>query len=234
MTAAFRFKQFSVDDSRCAMKVGTDGVLLGAWTRVSEAQTVLDIGTGCGLIALMVAQKGATRVVGIDIDEAATLQSKENFSGSPWEDRLEAIHAAVQLYDSGFKFDLIICNPPFFRNALKAPDLKRSLARHEEGLSFEGLLVAVDRLLVKAGRFAFILPCEEGRLFLTLAAAHGFYLNRCCEVYSREGKMPNRIMGEISRVETLILQEILTIRDQDNQYAEQYKELTGEFYLFLK
>jgi tRNA1Val (adenine37-N6)-methyltransferase len=229
----FRFKQFSVDDSMCAMKVGTDAVLLGVWVNIDHAATILDIGTGCGLIALMAAQRSKAKITAIDIDESASLQSKENFLASPWPERLVTVHGAVQQLNSANSFDLIICNPPFFKNALKAPDKQRNIARHNDELSFESLLVSVDRLLNNNGTFAFILPNDEAQQVITLAAAHQLYPNRCCNVLSREGKSSNRLLVELSHKESVIDRETLIIRDHNNQYTLQYKELTKDFYLFL-
>jgi len=229
----FRFKQFSVDDSKCAMKVGTDGVLLGAWADVSAAETILDIGTGCGVIALMAAQRSKARITAIDIDESATLQSKENFLHSPWHERIEAIHIAVQQFQPDFLFDLITCNPPFFKNALKTPIYERNLARHNDSLSFESLVSQVNRLLSENGKFVFILPVDEAYEVIHIASSRHLHVNRCCNVYSRENKLPNRILAELSRKESERPIETLTIRDLNNQYTAEYKELTKDFYLFL-
>ena len=229
----FRFKQFSVDDSKCAMKVGTDAVILGAWADVSGVESILDIGTGCGLIALMAAQRSKARITAIDIDEDATLQSKENFSSSPWHERIEIVHTALQQFHSENTFDLIISNPPFFKNALKTPYHQRNLARHNDTLSFESLVYAVNRVLSESGKFVFILPIEEANEVIKLALAHQIYLNRCCTVFSRPDKSPNRIMAELSRRKSAVIIETLTIRDQNNQYTPEYKVLTKDFYLFL-
>jgi len=229
----FRFKQFFVDDSTCAMKVGTDGVILGAWVNVSATASILDIGTGCGLIALMVAQRSKASITAIDIDEGAALQSTKNFRTSPWKERMESFHTAIQQFHPDHLFDLLISNPPFFRNALKAPEQKRSIARHNDTLSYESLLFAVDRLLDVNGSFAFILPVEEAYGVITMASTYQLHLNRCCTVFSKEDKMANRIMAEISRKESEVKKETLVIRDKDNQYTAQYKELTKDFYLFL-
>jgi len=229
----FCFKQFNVDDSKCAMKVGTDAVILGAWVNVRNADTILDIGTGCGLIALMVAQRSNATITAIEIDESANLQSKENFVASPWHERLDTVHGSVQQFNPDHKFEFIVCNPPFFKNALKAPDAQRNIARHNDTLSFESLLVAVDRLLTDEGTFAFILPNDEAHLVITLAVAHQLYPNRICTVLSRDGKSPNRLLVELSRISSGINRETLTIRDQNNHYTLEYKELTKEFYLFL-
>jgi tRNA1Val (adenine37-N6)-methyltransferase len=229
----FRFKQFTVDDSKCAMKVGTDGVLLGAWVDVSAAETILDIGTGCGVIALMVAQRSKAHITAIDIDESAALQSKENFLSSPWQERMKAIHIAVQQFQPDYLFDLIICNPPFFKNALKTPFHERNLARHNDTLSFESLVSQVNRLLSETGKFVFILPVDEAYEVIHIASSRRLHVSRCCNVYSREDKFPNRILAELSRKESGESVSFLTIRDQNNKYTTEYKELTKDFYLFL-
>jgi tRNA1Val (adenine37-N6)-methyltransferase len=215
------------------MKVGTDAVILGAWADVSAVESILDIGTGCGLIALMTAQRSKARITAIDIDEDAAHQSKANFLASPWHERMAIFHSAIQQFLPENTFDLIICNPPFFKNALKTPYHQRNLARHNDTLSFESLLVAVDRLLNENGSFTFILPVDEANEVITLAQAHRLYPNCCCTVFSRPDKSPNRIMVELSRKESVGMIDTLTIRDQNNQYTTEYKELTKEFYLFL-
>ncbi len=215
------------------MKVGTDAVIIGAWANISTDDSILDIGTGCGIIALMAAQRSNGHITAIEIDEGAALQSKENFEHSPWSKRIDLIHGSIQQFKPAKLFDLIICNPPFFRNSLKAPDHQRNLARHNDSLSFGNLLFSVDMLLSEQGSFAFILPTTEAFELITLASAHQFHLNRYCTVYSREGKSPNRIMAEISRHESEQIKERLCIRDSNNQYTTEYKELTKDFYLFL-
>ena len=227
----FRFKQCAIDDSRCAMKVGTDAVILGAWANICNANTVLDIGTGCGLIALMIAQRCNAQITAIDIDENAFIQSKENFLDSPWSQRLKSIHGAVQQFDLSSKYDFIISNPPFFKNALKAPDPQRNTARHNDKLSFESLLDAVNRLLNDKGIFSFILPVTEANQVITLATAYQLYPIRCCEVFSRDGNIPNRLLVELTRAESSIKTEKLIIRNNSNQYTLQYKQLTKDFYL---
>ena len=229
----FRFKQFIVDDNKCAMKVGTDAVILGAWINVCNAKTILDIGTGCGLIALMAAQRSTAQITAIDIDESASIQSRENFLASLWNERLDTVHGSVQQFNPDKQFDLIVCNPPFFKNAFKTPDPIRNIARHNDKLSFESLLASADRLLNDNGTFAFILPNEEAHQAITLGVAHQLYPNRCCTVIPRDGKSPNRLIVELSRRESEIKRETLTIRNLNNQYTSQYKELTKDFYLFL-
>jgi tRNA1Val (adenine37-N6)-methyltransferase len=215
------------------MKVGTDAVILGAWADISAAESVLDIGTGCGLIALMAAQRSNARITAIDIDEDATLQSKKNFSSSPWHERIESVHTAVQQFQPDNLYDRIICNPPFFKNALKTPYHQRNLARHNDTLSFDSLVYAVNRLLNENGKFIFILPVEEAYEVIHIASFRKLHINRCCNVYSRDDKFPNRILAELSRKESEGSIETLTIRDMNNQYTAEYKDLTKDFYLFL-
>jgi tRNA1Val (adenine37-N6)-methyltransferase len=232
--APFRFKQFVVDDNSCAMKVGTDGVLLGAWTTVPQKGSFLDIGTGCGLIALMVAQRSTTQITAIETDMESVQQSLQNFSNSPWAERLTCIEGAVQQYNSDTKFSLIVTNPPFFSNSLKAPEKQRNIARHNDTLPPEGLLYAVDKLLSPDGIFSFILPVKEAQYLINIATSYHLFLNRSCLVFSKEGKQPNRFMGEMSRFETKLKEETLTIRNEEGKYSREYRTLTEAFYLMLK
>ncbi|NWJ49945.1 MAG: methyltransferase [Bacteroidetes bacterium] len=230
----FQFKQFSVDDKGCAMKVGTDGVLLGAWTSVPHDGTFLDIGTGCGLIALMLAQRSSAHITAIEIEHEAVQQSLQNFKDSPWTERLTAVAGAVQQYNSLSKFNLIISNPPFFTNSLKAPEKQRNAARHNDTLPPEALLFAIDNLLSDDGIFAFILPVSEAQNLIATASSHHLYLNRSCLVFSKEGKQPNRLMGELSRSDSSMEKESLYIRTADGKYSQEYRTLTEPFYLMLK
>lgn len=155
----FRFKQFAVRQDRCPMKVGTDGVLLGAWAEVRPGdRRMLDVGTGTGLIALMLAQRSAAWITAVDIDVECATQAAENFAASPWADRLDAVSVAVQRYDPVEKFDLIVSNPPYYVDSLLSPDEGRNTARHAAGLPFGELAAAVVRLLSPGGRFALVLP----------------------------------------------------------------------------
>ena len=158
----FRFKQFAVRQDRCPMKVGTDGVLLGAWAEVRPGdRRMLDVGTGTGLIALMLAQRSAAWITAVDIDVECATQAAENFAASPWADRLDAVSVAVQRYDPVEKFDLIVSNPPYYVDSLLSPDEGRNTARHAAGLPFGELAAAVVRLLSPGGRFALVLPPVE-------------------------------------------------------------------------
>ncbi|MBQ5700671.1 MAG: methyltransferase [Alistipes sp.] len=228
--AAFRFKQFSVEQDDVAMKVGTDGVLIGAWVNCADAVRVLDIGTGTGLIALMVAQRSdAQSIVGIDIDSAAAVCAARNFAASPWSERLSAHQKAAQEYD-GEKFDLILSNPPYFVDSLLCPDDRRTTARHTTELTFEQLDSAVCRLLSESGRFALILPTEQMEKYMALTALK---VVRRCDVVSVVGGVVKRVMAEFAfDFEGVPATETITIeKGRRGDYCEQYIELTKEFYL---
>ena len=228
--AAFRFKQFSVEQDDVAMKVGTDGVLIGAWVNCADAVRVLDIGTGTGLIALMVAQRSdAQSIVGIDIDSAAAVCAAQNFAASPWSERLSAHQKAAQEYD-GEKFDLILSNPPYFVDSLLCPDDRRTTARHTTELTFEQLDSAVCRLLSESGRFALILPTEQMEKYMALTALK---VVRRCDVVSVVGGVVKRVMAEFAfDFEGVPATETITIeKGRRGDYCEQYIELTKEFYL---
>ena len=165
----FKFRQFTVWHDRCAMKVGTDGVLLGAWAGQDRPGEILDIGTGSGLIALMLAQRfPKARITGIDCDKDAAMQAKENFTGSPWADRLRTVHIGLQGFcrdtvTAAERFDLIVSNPPFYDNTLTNPDSRRCTARHTGGLPHDELLLLSAGLLTDSGVFSLIVPSESER-----------------------------------------------------------------------
>lgn len=227
--SSFQFKQFEVSQDHCAMKVGTDGVLLGAWA--SGGKRILDIGSGTGLISLMMAQRfPEAKVVGIDIDEDACSQARENVSASPFRDRVSIKHCRLQDFGldgkgtlaevsrnltelnrqekekmellemvDELKFDAIVSNPPFFLNSLKNPDKKRSMARHADSLPFRDLWMGVKRLLSDDGVFSVILPVEVVEQFEAEACFLGYYKTRQCAIKMVERKAPKRYLLAFSR-----------------------------------
>jgi tRNA1Val (adenine37-N6)-methyltransferase len=231
----FRFKQFSVAHNLCAQKVGTDGVLLGAWTDVPESVThILDIGTGSGLIALMMTQKSNAGIDAFDIDENACKQARLNFNNSLWEERLNVFHSSLQDFIPNKKYDLIVSNPPFFENSLKPDKKERSWARHNDSLSIEDLIVYSKKMLKQEGRLSVIIPFEQKAAFLEIAAKNSFSLKRITNVRGTAASKIKRVLLE-SAFETELNFEIqeneLIIEESRNQYTSAYKNLTKDFYL---
>ncbi len=220
------------------MKVGTDGVLLGAWIKPEKnIKCILDIGTGTGLLALMLAQKSKAIIDAIDIDESAVDQANENFNNSFWPERLKAIHCSFQNFSNitSFKYDLIVSNPPFFSDSYKNTDSSRTLARHsDESLSFEALIAGVVKLLSPDGRFYLILPLKEGEAFESMAAARGLYANQITSVFTRKGKPPKRLLMAFQFIKKLIVTDELIIQNDNGDFSDDYRNLTGDFYIGLK
>ena len=229
--AGFRFKQFAVEQEDVAMKVGTDGVLLGAWAECEGAKNILDIGTGTGVIALQMAQRNAlAQIHAVEIDETAAHRARANFDMSPWAERLTVVQSAVQEFAPTEKFDIIVSNPPYFVDSLLPPDAKRSTARHTHDLTFEELDSAVCRLLDESGKFALILPVTEFEKYLAITQLH---LVRRCDVCPVEGGEVKRIMGEFAKQKpTAIKCETIAIeRGRRGDYTDDYRTLTKDFYL---
>lgn len=219
----FQFKRFVVEQQGAAMKVGTDGVLLGAWCRVTTlARRVLDVGTGTGLLALMIAQRSddlcreadvevdadaevagvsAIEIDALEIDEMSARQAAENFIRSPWNDRLNVIHESLQEYsaDRSAVYDHIVSNPPYFNNSLQCPDASRTKARHTADLNYHDLAHGVDRLLAGGGYVSLIIPCSEARQLAEVFDEYGFTVTRQTEVYPNEQKPPKRVLLELMR-----------------------------------
>lgn len=216
------------------MKVGTDGVLLGAWTFIPEtSRRILDIGTGTGLIALMAAQRHPTAaIVGVEIDASSARQACENVASSQWGDRIEIVHGDIQSYNPAERFDLIVSNPPFYNGTLISPDNERTLARHTVSLSFKELMSAAERLTAPDGRFSVIVPSEASG---TLVAAGNMHLVRRCDVRTKPSKPPKRTMLEFSPAfcGAPVFEE-LSIYDDCGNYTAQYRTLTEDFYLKLQ
>lgn len=227
----FRFKQFSVRHDRCAMKVGTDGVLLGAWGSV-EGKRILDIGTGTGLIALMAAQRNPEAdVLGIDIDELAVAQARENVAESPFNRRIECILQDVLTFEPEAPFDAILCNPPFFTEDTLPDNRSRALARNNKCLPFPQLIKKVAVLLAENGTFSLIVPSGLAQEIVGLCMENGLHLVRRCQIHTTARKPPRRTLLEFSRQNRSC--EMLTLRlvADDGTRSQQYQELTKDFYL---
>ena len=231
----FTFKQFHIDHSRCAMKVGTDGTLLGAWAALPpHAKKILDIGTGSGLIAIMAAQRHPTaKITAIDIDKDCVMQATENAVASPWAERIEVIESPLQEYSPEENFDVIISNPPYFADSMHSPDKQRTTARHTASLSFKELTEGVLRLLADDGLFAVILPTAESELLLSASRGRLFTWRRC-EVWSTPESGARRIILELKREPPKDLaqkEKIIIEQGGRHVYSEEYKALTADFYL---
>ncbi|MBO5044323.1 MAG: methyltransferase [Alistipes sp.] len=230
----FTFKQFHIDHSRCAMKVGTDGTLLGAWATLPDNGRILDIGTGTGLIAIMAAQRtSGAKITAIDIDEDCVLQAQENVAASPWPDRIEVIHSALQEFDTSEKFDVIISNPPYFIDSQLSPDAARSTARHTTTLPFNELVTGVRRLLANGGHFSLILPPTEMERFRS-AARGVMFVVRECHVWSTPTSGVRRIMAEFHAeppTELTVVEKIIIEEKGRHEYSKEYRTLTRDFYL---
>lgn len=228
----FKFKKFTVYHDRCAMKVGTDGVLLGAWTDLSRSRRILDVGTGTGLIALMLAQRcPEASVTAIDIDEAAIGQAVENVRNSPWSQRVVPVLQDVCTYRPDGLFDTIVSNPPYFVNSLKCPDEQRNTARHTDTLDARRLLGKVSEWLAPEGRFSVILPADQVDDFLFLAGQEGLFLSRHTSVVTRPGLAPKRSLMELGRTKEDVCSDELVIELERHVYSEDYIALTKDFYL---
>lgn len=231
MSKGFQFKQFFIEQDKCAMKVGTDGVLLGAWAKIKDGN-VLDIGSGTGLIALMIVQRNSNVVVDtIDVEENAFIQSTINIDNSKWKDRVFAHHVALQDYTPDKKYDTIISNPPFFNNTYQPKEQKRNIARQNSLLPFEQLASHVNRLLKPEGVFSVVLP-KEVEHFVELAKKHSLYLNKKMNVFPNPKKACKRVLLEFSRKEDEVVEENLIIEtDKRHVYSAEYELLTKDFYL---
>ncbi|SHK74335.1 tRNA1Val (adenine37-N6)-methyltransferase [Xylanibacter ruminicola] len=231
---SFQFKQFTINQERCAMKVGTDGTLLGAWANAPERPCrILDIGTGTGLLALMMAQRyPEASVVGIDIDKDAAMQAQENVGASPFSDRITIIHGDATKIEDKEEFDAIVCNPPYFVDSLICPKDQRTLARHTVSLTYEQLMGTAYKLLKNDGVFSIVVPTENNDAIESAAAFAGFLISRICMIKTTPNKLPKRQLIELRKVRTedLDFKEVI-LEEVHNQRSEWYFELTKEFYL---
>lgn len=233
----FQFKQFVVYHDKCAMKVGTDGVLAGAWTQVEGACHILDIGTGSGLIALMLAQRNAeASIVAVDIDNGAVEQAQENVARSPWADRITVLQQDIRQVPEEWKgrFDVIVSNPPYFVEQVKCPHAQRNTARHTDDLDFGALLDAVAELLAGQGHFSVILPATAASEFVALALKRKLYLSRQTWVHPREELAAKRVLMTFGRTPCADAEVThLAIECERYVYTPDFRKLASPFYLAL-
>jgi len=231
----FSFKQFTLQHDRCTMKVGTDAVLLGAWANVSGVRRILDIGTGSGVIALMLAQRTPedVRIDAVETSESDACQAAENVIQSPWPNKIKVINLAVQEYSPAEKFDLVISNPPFFHRSQEPPDKRRHRARHTAALDHESLLASACRLLSDEGKLNLILPNVEGNSFILHALDHNLFCTRKHSFRTRAEKPIERWLLEFSRRHGATETGEVLHYDQGSGWSDQYVALTKDFYLKL-
>ena len=231
----FRFKQFEINHDKSTLKMGTDAVLLGAWTPIPEkCHHILDIGSGCGVITLMLAQRSNANVMGVDIDKLSVDEAIENANKSPYKNRIEFINMSIQDFCTSQRknnFDLIVSNPPFFVDSLKSPVYKRNIGRHTDTLPFEELILAVNYCLSSFGLFAIIIPLTTKDIIQTLCKNQGLFCTNILQIQPLENKPVNRVIMLFSREEKSLQIENLIIRDADMKYTHSYQLLTKDFYL---
>jgi tRNA1Val (adenine37-N6)-methyltransferase len=229
----FRFKQFTVSQHGSTHKVGTDGVLLGAWVNVEGRKRILEIGTGSGVIALMLAQRTPSDALidAVEIQHEDAIQAKENSARSAWKERIFIYETSIQNFDIGKKYNLIVSNPPFFVNSWLPPSGKRTIVRHTENLTFDELLEAVTRMLASDGLFAVILPHAEALVLIEKAKALQLNNVRQCAFRSRAHKPIERLLLEFSYGDHPTVLEQLVLHGEGEEWSDDYKRLTQDFYL---
>lgn len=234
----FTFKQFYVAHDRCAMKVGTDAVLLGAWTPVINVTRVLDIGCGSGVIALMLAQRTANSVPveGVELDRDAAVQAKDNCTASPWNSRLHIYHADICHWTKHcpIRYSLIVSNPPWFTAGLACATPQRSIARGTDTLGHQNLLDCAERLIDPLGMFCVVMPTDLGCRFAEMALRSGWFLRYRTEVADNSARWPNRLLLALSPAPGQAVLDSLVIRNAAQQYSAAYRHLTSDFYLSRK
>lgn len=227
----FKFKRFTVYHDLCAMKVGTDGVLLGAWTDVNTSSRILDIGTGSGLVALMLAQRCEASITAIDIDADAVKQAQINIEASNWKERMKIFHTDLCNFSPQCLFDTIVSNPPYFVDSLKCSDIQRNTARHNDTLTSEQLFENVSYLLCPEGEFSLILPFEQTESAISTGEKYGLYPTRHTRVITRPGLPPKRSLLAFKKHSEEYIPQNLVIELDRHVYSAEYIALTKEFYL---
>lgn len=230
--SVFKFKQFDIIQEKSAMKVGTDGVLLGSWISINKPSKILDIGCATGLIALMLAQKNIdSYIVAIEIDEASYTEAKSNVKNSNWAKRIQLKNIALQNFNAESNFDLIACNPPFF--PLINRHTRRDVARHANKLSLEELIINSVRLLSKNGILAIIIPKLSEEYFCKKAKLYQLHCNRVCYVSGNKNSPIKRVLLELSFHQSITKKEYLVIENSRHQYTDAYIALCKDFYLHM-
>lgn len=234
----FKFKQFTVNQSQCSMKVGTDGVLLGAWAAVGDDTPcrILDIGSGTGVVALIAAQRNPNaQIDAVEIDSSSAMQCAENFSDSLWGDRLRVNNLSIQHFvsETSYTYDYILSNPPYFNNSIKNEQMSKTVARHTDSLSYDELAECVAKLLSDKGVFTVIFPYAESSIFVALAVKYGLYCAKRFEIKGVPEKPVKRVLLQFTRkkIAEIELQSMDIETGERHDYSEKYIELTKAYYL---
>ena len=230
----FKFKQFTISQTHAAMKVGTDGVLLGAWADISNANRILDIGTGTGVIALMLAQRNATALIdAVEIDTPSAKQAEANAAKSHWGNRITIANKSFQDFvaESDNWYDLIVSNPPYFEQSLKSPFEHKTLVRHNDTLPYDELLNGISRLLTNKGKFCGVFPYTEGNVFIAKATTYGLFCNKRLNIQSKPNRNTLRMLIQLEMEKKPIEESTLCIHDLEGNYTDEYNQLTADFYL---
>ena len=233
----FRFKQFSMYHHRSTMKIGTDAMILSAWAEVSGANRVLDIGTGSGIIALMMAVRSSAVIDAVEIDEASVNEARDNFKQSPFSDRLQVFNKSMASFSESVNntYDVIISNPPFFINDMRPQNSRKQQARHTDSLSYSDLCFYSRKMLNNEGKLCLVLPYTESKTFLSIAAGHGLFLQKRLLIFPRPCKAPNRVNLQLGTTKpATVNEEKFIIRNEDNRFTKQYSDLLGEYYISIK
>ena len=228
----FKFKQFEVDQTGCAMRVNTDGVLLAALANGDEFEHILDIGTGTGVMALMLGQRYPhAKIHAVEIDAAAAKTAERNFRNSPFQNRLSISHTAIEQYATLQQFDLIISNPPYFINDLRSAEERKGIARHANIQFFKDLAIKIDELLSPSGYFWFILPIKQAELLINEASVYGLSISKQIILYSDQSKPPFRWLIGLTRFKNEAEITHFYIYETEKVYTDAYKKLLKDFFL---
>jgi tRNA1Val (adenine37-N6)-methyltransferase len=232
---AFKFKKFKIEQDRCAMKIGTDGVLLGSWASLNHNPiSILDIGAGTGILSLMMAQRSHAEIIdAIEIDDQAYEQCVNNFEQSVWSDRLFCYHASLNEFAEEIEdtYDLIICNPPFYSEDYKSKNNQRDMARFQEAMPFEHLIKSVSTLLSESGKFCVVIPFKEADKFIELASKKGLSPQTILNVQGNPHAEIKRSLIEFSFTKSTPEIDLLIIETERHQYTKAYVDLTKDFYI---
>lgn len=233
----FQCKEFIIHQEHCAHKVGTDSILLGSWVNVENVKKAFDIGAGCGILSLMIAQRNPeAKIFGVEIDKPSFEQAVENFRNSPWADRISIINTSLQKFGKNrYKYDLIITNPPYFQDSLACPDERRANARHSHTLTLHEIISFSDKHLEENGRLALVLPYSQFEYFKDILLIYKWRIYRIAKVFPNYQKPAHRVLIECGKHPSGFEYEEITIEtDIRHVYTKKYAELTSPFYLNMK